>query len=71
MTFRVTFKNPDAIDAAFNEAEAYAREIMPLEEIDEKVVQPMSEVVDRFVKYNELVTIEFDTVNKTAVVVPV
>lgn len=71
MTFRVTFKNPDAIDEAFNEAEAYAREIMPLEEIDEKVVQPMSTVVDRFVKYNELITIEFDTIAKTAVVVPV
>lgn len=71
MTFRVTFKTPDAIDVAFNEAEVHAREIMPLEEIDEKVVQPMSEVVNRFVKYNELVTIEFDTVNKTAVVLPV
>lgn len=70
MKFKVTFKTPDAIDEAFNEAEAYAREIMPLEEIDEKVVQPMSDVVNRFVKYNELVTIEFDTVNKTAIVVP-
>lgn len=71
MTFRVTFKTPDSIDVAFNDAEAYAREIMPLEDIDEKVVQPMSEVVNRFVKYNELVTIEFDTIAKTAVVVPV
>lgn len=70
MKFRVTFKTPDAVDEAFNEAEAYAREIMPLEEIDAKVVQPMSDVVNRFVKYNELVTIEFDTVNKTAIVVP-
>lgn len=70
MKFRVTFKTPDAAEEAFKQAEQYAGEIMPLEEIDEKVVQPMEAVINRFLKYHELITIEFDTETQTAVVVP-
>lgn len=71
MKFRVTFKTPDAAEPAFHEAIDRAAEVLPLDEIDEQIVKPMETVIDRFVKYRELVTIEFDTVNNTAVVVPV
>jgi hypothetical protein len=57
MKFRTTFKTPDAIQYA-------------LRGVPEEHQEGAYAVVNRFVRHEETVTIEFDTEAKTAVVVP-
>lgn len=72
MRFRATFKSPDAIYHAANEAaesaissdvEEFARSEMVEEKRHELTI-----AVDKWVKYGEYVTIEFDTEKGTATV---
>lgn len=58
MKFHITFKNPDAIDDSF--------EAMDLSD-DEKY--EIREKLEKWIRYQELITIEFDTENNTANVV--
>ncbi len=60
MKLRITFKNPDAVDTAIQDAE-----------LTEGVAEEVRAVTDKFVKYGEYITIEVDTVKDTAVVMPV
>lgn len=57
---RITFKTPDAVSTALSE------EFGDLEEENEKAYQEAEEALGKFVKYGELVTIEFDTDEGTA-----
>lgn len=59
MKFQVTFKTPDAVQYALDELPAGA---------DWESAQ---KVLDKFVRYNEYVRIEFDTETNTATVLPV
>lgn len=60
MKFYVTFKNPDALDDSF--------ESMDLSD-DEKY--EIREKLEKWISYQELITIEFDLENDTATVVKV
>lgn len=55
MKFKLTFKTPDIIDQ--------------IEDLSEEDVAAAKETLDRFVKYNECITIEFDTESQTAIVI--
>ena len=66
MKIRITFKTPDAVDDAINDLELD-------ENLDEEakleVLDSVTEFINKFVKYGELITVEFDTEDKTATVV--
>jgi hypothetical protein len=42
-----------------------------LDNLDGEEAEEIQEVADKFIKYGELVTVEFDTEKKTAIVIPV
>ncbi len=75
MKFRVQFKDPDALhDALHQAAEASLPEGLEEDERDdviEKRVEKLSELCDKWFRYDEYVVIEIDTTAKTATVVPV
>lgn len=58
MKFRLTFKTPDV---TFN----------ALENVDEDKQEEVKELIEKYVKYDEYLTVEFDTEDKTCVPVPV
>lgn len=81
MKFRATFKTPDAVEepaaeAAAAEARRQFRTFDPpesavtFEEVREDLLSECDGFAKRFVRYGELVTIEFDTVAETATVIP-
>lgn len=57
MVIDVMFKTPDSVEMALNEIE------------DEDERAKMTRVIERFVKYGEIVTIRFDSDKETAQVV--
>ena len=62
MKFRVSFKTPDAVDAAIDSAMIDSRGA------DREALEG---VVEKFVQYGENITVEFDTKAGTATVLPV
>lgn len=58
MKFHITFKTPDAVDYA-------------VDEHGQEFKEEIKETAQKFVRYGELVTIEFDTETQTATVLPV
>lgn len=80
MKFRVAFKTPDVLDMAATSAAANRfqeiRGLIPhrAEDIDDLIGELKEKYMDlasKWVKFNEYVTIEFDTHAGTATVVPV
>jgi hypothetical protein len=59
MKFRLSFKTPDALD--------YLDE----HDDDPEGVEAKKEFAKRFIKFGELVTVEFDTKAETAVAIPI
>ena len=60
MKFTLTFKTPNATDAIDDESDA-----------DYDSISSMKLLVNKFVKYDEYVKIQFDTETQTAIVLPV
>lgn len=79
MKLRVTFKDPDGVDNALHElASEKAEELQSLagdfdlgEDPYDRIKEGLGEVIKPWVQYGEYVTIEIDTVAKTAVVIGV
>ena len=79
MKFRIYMKNPDCVsdaidDAIENEIEELKSFGKPLDEDDlddlrENHKEKLEEFLQQWVEYNEYITIEFDTIANTAVVV--
>ncbi len=78
MKFQITFKDPDgfadgldeAVDASLNDVRDQLSED-ELDEVRESRREEMVEAVQRFVEYEEYLTVEFDTDKGTAKVVNV
>jgi hypothetical protein len=58
MKLHITFKTPDAVDYA-------------VDEHGQEFKEEIKKTTNKFVRYGELVTIEFDTETQTATVLPV
>ena len=76
MKFIVTFKTPDAVSCTIDEIVKDYVEFndMEGEEAEEEAFllkEKMTEFSDRFVKYGEIISIEFDMDEETATAVPV
>jgi hypothetical protein len=67
MKFTLTFKTPYATDAIDNQLDAEHND----GERREALKASMTHLAHKFVKYDEYVTIEFDTETQTATVLPV
>lgn len=68
MKIQITFKTPDALDAAFDQyCEPTKNDTSITMQYEEGVV----DTLNKFIKYGEQVTIEFDFDAGTATVVPV
>lgn len=67
MTFRVTMKTPDAYDDALS----LISQGKDMEESQGKDMEDAVCLLDRYMKYGEYLTVEFDTEKETATVVPV
>ncbi len=59
MKIRITFKTPDAVFYALEEV------------ADTEDLAPIKKAIDKFIKWDEQVTIEVDTETSTAIVIPV
>ena len=74
MKFKVTFKTPDAVtDAVKEAAEQEVSEIVDAEERSiqqSELAEQLSDFASTWVKYEEYITVEFDTEKGTATVVP-
>jgi hypothetical protein len=75
MKIQITFKTPDAVERAVDEAIAWERpaDIADDDWEDKKfyLKDNINDELQKFIKYGELVTIEIDTEAKTAIVIPV
>jgi hypothetical protein len=76
MKFIVTFKTPDAVSCTIDEIVKDYVEFNDMEgdEAEEEAFllkEKMTEFSDRFVKYGETISIEFDMDEETATAVPV
>jgi hypothetical protein len=87
MIFRVMFKTPDALDPVIDNLchtsscggpecgddgnPRYCEECEELAHAFQDEQKAIHKFAEKFIQYNEYVTIEFDTEAKTAVVVPV
>lgn len=60
MKFTLTFKTPNATDAIDEASDA-----------DDDSISSLKLLVNKFVKYDEYVKIQFDTETQTAIVLPV
>jgi hypothetical protein len=70
MKLQVMFKTPDVIDVMMEQAiSGVARESDLTEEGLQQIKEEINRTISRYVQYNEYITIEFDTSNKTARVV--
>jgi hypothetical protein len=65
--FRLTFKTPNATDAIVDQLDA---EYNDDSEEKQEMKEAMEDVAEKFVEYDEYVTIEFDTDGQSATVVP-
>ena len=74
MKFKVTFKSPDAVyQSTVDAASDAAHHIIDDEERDQAMSDIRTDLMDfsdKWVRYGEYITIEFDTDNKTATVIP-
>ena len=74
MKFNVTFKTPDAVYETVKDiSEQEACEVVDIDENCDKQSEIRTELEDfasKWVKFGEIVTIEFDTEKGTAIVVP-
>ena len=70
MKFRMTFKTPDELERAVREAVLEDNPGWSEEELEEEIQEQVSVLEERFFKYRELVTIQIDTKEGTATVVP-
>lgn len=72
---RVTFKSPDAMDETRNDYYAKYCITNNLSILDRDarmdIDDMISSVTDKFIKYNEYITVEFDLDTGTAKVIPV
>lgn len=75
MKIKITFKTPDAVYCVLEDELATNYEDRAPSEADEEKVDGMRaeylETINKFVKYGEQVTIEFDTKKDTATVMKV
>lgn len=81
MVFRVTFKTPNAFDLILEEITNTANVEMAETEVEEHKniienqlqdnILDIESIKDKFVKYGELITVEFNTDLNTATVVPI
>ena len=69
MKVRVTFKTPDALDYALEEAGFKNNENLDCPEEDLDKWEAAKKTISKWIKYGEVVTIEFDLDAKTARVV--
>jgi uncharacterized protein (UPF0332 family) len=67
MKIRITFKSPDGVYEAFKE---HFPESNQCEE-DSNEEEQARDFIDKYVRYSEYITVEFDTVAKTATVLEV
>ncbi len=65
MKFRVNFKTPDAMRYAITDACGK----FPIE-MREAALDSLNFTASKYVRYNECITVEFDTETQTATVVP-
>lgn len=76
MKFRVTFKDPDTVsDACRNAAQDSLEALEDLTAEEKEILldsrsDKLCDSVRKWVEYGEYITIEFDTKEETAVVVP-
>lgn len=61
MNFQLTFKTPDVLDQLREEVEGEDRE--------EEQMEAAQDVIKKFLRYGESITVEFDTKTQTATVV--
>ncbi len=78
MKIRLHLKDPDGVSNSLDEAateatESVRHEQLPFEyeEVQERMVEKLAGQIEKWVKYQEYVTIEIDTEAGTAIVVPV
>lgn len=77
MKFKVTFKDPDGVYESLDEAaEGLARDVVGVDdeergEIAESRREKIKDFTERWIEYGEYLTVEFDTDEGTATVVPV
>ena len=76
MQFTITFKTPDAMDDGIRRALAdmggYEDVIPEPDEMDmdSELAHTMEQVAEKFIKWGEYITVQFDTDTKTATVLP-
>jgi hypothetical protein len=75
MKFRITFKDPNTVNNSINEYAKSLFDNLPLtdeerEDCAYNRAGVISKDVEKWVKYGEYITVEFDLVKKTATVVP-
>lgn len=67
MNIRITFKTPDALEHAINDAiEAEGEKIGNSER--EEMIEEIKDMASRWIKYGECITVEIDTEEQTCVV---
>lgn len=83
MKFRVSFKTPDVLDSVIEEQtdthcenhfdghDLNCNDCILLEEKACANVELIKGCAEQFIKYNEYITIEFDTEKDTATVIPI
>lgn len=69
MKIQITFKDPDGVYEAIQE-KAESQLVNAEDEIIEKRMQSIQKQLESWIKYNEYITVEFDTEAKTATVIP-
>lgn len=74
MKFRVTMKDPDALDEPIEDAVKEAPDLASLPEDEREILQEhrkvsLREIASRWFEYGEYLTVEIDTDAKTCVVV--
>ena len=67
MKFKLTFKTPNATDAINDQLDC---EYNDDSEERKELKEAMEDVAEKFVEYDEYITIEFDTDGQTATVLP-
>ena len=75
MKFKITLKDPDGVDNSIREYAKSLFDNLPLSEEEKNDCAYTREGVlhselEKWIKYGEYITIEFDLVKKTATVVP-
>ena len=76
MKIRICMKNPDSIsDALFDAALASVAELKDISAVEKDLLvedrrEQLAEAITPWVGYQEYITVEIDTVAKTAVVLP-